>query len=294
MQGKKVKDASIIMAVYNGERTLERALKALLKQDYRGSYEIIAVDDGSSDRSRAILRRLSGGKLKTLFQEHGGVCRARNLAIKNAKYGIVVNMDQDCIAGKKWLKEMVAGFDSEKTGIVSAYGLYGGTSTAFRKKLLEKAGGYDEEYGYYREDTDLSFRIMELGYKFRLLEADYMHDHRESRPEGVLGLAQYVLRRLKYHQNDVLLYRKHPTAVCREFLHIKYGFIIDPVQDFRAATGTWEKGGQFGLSSPRGITFIENRTPLHTLLIIIAGAGYAVAVKLSRLAASLRFRKLLV
>src|SRR3989339_663517 len=97
-----------------------------------------------------------------------------------------------------------------------AYCHYGGTSTGFRKELLEKVGGYDEDYGYYREDTDLSFKIMDLGYEFRLVKADYIHEHKEDRPEGFFGMLGYGMKRLGYHQNDVLLYKKHPTELCRD------------------------------------------------------------------------------
>ena len=288
--------ASVIVATYNGMRTLPRVLDSLLAQEFSGKFEVIVVNDGSTDGTKEFLDKYVQGKknLRVFSQKNSGVCRARNTGIGNAKYEIVVNMDQDCIAKAGWLEKMVRGFTNEKTGIVSAYDFYGGTSTAFRKKLLEKAGGYDEAYRYYREDTDLSFKIMDLGHEFRLVKAPYVHDHRETRPEGIVAFAGHVLQRLYYHENDVLLYKKHPTKVCEEFLHIKYGFLVDPLQDFKVATGLWEKGKKMNLSSPRGITFLENKSPFHTLIIILAGMGYVVAVKLSRLLGSLRFGKLLV
>ena len=291
----KHESASIIMAVYNGAPTVERAIKAMLKQDYKGDYEIIVVDDGSTDGSREIIEKLEkSGKVKIRFLNHGGVCRARNSAIKLAKNNIIINMDQDCIPDKKWLTKMVSGFDSEKVGVVSAYGYYGGTSTGFRKELLDKVGGYDEDYGYYREDTDLSFKIMDRGYEFRLIKADYLHDRKETKPKGITEIIRYSLKRLNYHQNDVLLYKKHPTKTCKEFLHIKHGFLIDPKWDFMTATGTWEKGKKMKLSSPRGIVFMENKSPLHSLLIIAIGITYVLAVKASRFIGSVRFRKLLI
>ncbi len=289
-------NASVVVSTYNNKKTLEKTLDALMRQKFSGKYEVIVVNDGSSDGTKEFLEDYKKGKknLEVIHQPNRGVCAARNAGIRAARHEIVVNMDHDCIAEKDWLGKMVAGFDSEDVGVVSAYDYYGGTSTAFRKDLLEKAGGYDEEYRYYREDTDLSFKIMDLGYKFRLVKAGYIHNHEEVKPGGIAALTRHVLQRLYYHQNDVLLYRKHPTKVCEEFLHIKYGFLVDPVQDFRVATGLWKKGGKLEGSSPRGITFIENRGPLHALFIIIAGIGYVVAVKASRLAGSIRFGKLLI
>ncbi len=289
-------NASIVVATYNNRKTLEKTLDSLLRQNFGGKYEVIVVNDGSRDGTKEFLDSYAKGKntLRVFHQQNLGVCRARNKGIQNARFEIVINMDHDCIAEKGWLRKMVEGFDSEKIGVVSAYDYYGGTSTAFRKDLLEKAGGYDEEYRYYREDTDLSFKIMDLGYKFKLVKAGYLHDHKEAKPGGFIALVRHVLKRLYYHQNDVLLYKKHPTKVCKEFLHIKYGFLVDPVQDFKVATGLWQEGGKFEAGSPRGITFIENKGPFHTLAIFCAGISYVILVKLSRLMGSIRFGKLLV
>lgn len=293
---KKKFNASIVIATYNNRKTLEKVLKAVLSQEFFGKYEVIVVNDGSTDDTKKFLEFFSKGKsnMRIINQSNLGVCKARNNGIKVAKYEIVVNMDHDCIPEKDWLQKLVNGFDSENVGVVSSYGYYGGTSTAFRKELLSKVGGYDEDYKYYREDTDLSFKIMDLGYSFKLVEANYEHDHKEETPKGIIEIGKYVLKRLEYHQNDVLLYKKHPTKVCKDFLHVRFGFIVDPIEDFKVATGLWDKKSDFRLSSPRGITFLENKTILHALLIVFLGSCYVFAVKFSRLIGSIKFGKLLL
>ncbi len=290
-----LEDASIVIATYNNSKTLERVLKSMFELDYPEEYEIIVINDGSTDSTKEMLEKFSGNeKIKVINILHSGVCRARNAGIEAAKYPIIINMDHDCIPGRKWLRQMVEGFDSKEVGVVSAYDYYGGTSTAFRKELLDKVGGYDEEYKYYREDTDLSFKIMDLGYSFKLVKADYIHSHKEVKPKGLIEVIRHILQRLGYHQNDVLLYRKHPTKLAREFLHIKLGFLVNPVWDFKIATGLWQKGAKMRLSSPRGIVFLENKSPLHLGLIVLLGICYVLAVKASRLAGSIRFKKLLI
>ena len=290
-------EASVVMATYRNPVGLEKTLNGLLKQDYSASFEIIVVNDGSPDNTREMLDSKFGKspRIKIIhFEKNLGVCRARNAGIRVAQYPIVINMDHDCIPEKDWLKKMVAGFDSEKVGVVSAYGGFGGTSTGFRKELLEKVGGYDEEYRYYREDTDLTFKIMDLGYDFKLVKSNYLHDHEEVKPKGFQQFFRHVLKRLQYHQNDVLLWKKHPTRVCAEFLHVKFGFLVDPRTDFAVATGLWQKNGKFGLSSPRGIRFVENRSLFHAFVIVLGGLAYVVAVKFSRLIGSIKFKKLLL
>ncbi|MBS3061385.1 MAG: glycosyltransferase family 2 protein [Candidatus Diapherotrites archaeon] len=289
--------ASIVIATLNNAKTLRKTLYNLLNQDFSGDYEIIVVNDGSTDETRNMMHFEFANQTKIRFidfQKNQGVCKSRNAGIRFARFPLVINMDHDCIAEKDWLSKMVAGFDSPEVGVVSAYDYYGGTSTGFRKELLDQVGGYDEEYRYYREDTDLSFKIMELGYKFKLVKAGYLHDHEMVKPNGLINFLKHVWQRLVYHQNDVLLYKKHPSSVCKEFLNIKWGFWIDPWFDFAVATGLWQKKGKFELSSPRGITFLKNSTPLHTILIILGGIAYVIAVKSSRLVGSIRFGKLLL
>jgi len=299
LQKKKLKfpNVSIVIATYNRANTLRKVLLAMLKLDYPARYEIIVVNDGSTDNTKEMLtREFLGNKKITIvnFEKNQGVCKARNEGIKLARYEIVVNMDHDCIPSKTWLRDLIKGFTSKKVGVVSSYGGFGGTSTAFRKELLEKVGGYDEDYRYYREDTDLTFKIIELGYEYKLVKADYFHDHIETKPAGFFGLLKYAFQRLRYHQNDVLLYKKHPNELTRKFLHIRFGFLVDPIYDFKVATGLWKNKGSFELSSPRGIVFIQNKTPLHAFAIVLAGIGYVVAVKLARFWASIKLGKLLI
>lgn len=285
--------ASIVIASYNNSNGLRAVLKSMLKLDYP-KFEIIVVDDASNDSTLEMMKEFSHEKKLRFFrfEKNGGVCRARNKGIKMAKYDFVVNMDHDCSPEKTWLKKIIAGFSEEKIGVVSSFGYYGGTSTAFRKPLLDKVGGYDLDYGYYREDTDLSFKIMDLGYEFKLVKADFFHDHTEAKPKGINEMLKYVHKRLKYHMNDVLLYKKHPTKICKEFLRIKFGFLVDPYADFSVATGLWQ--GKFNLSSPRGLVFLNPKNIFAIPLIIAGGITWVALVKCARLVGSIKHGKLLL
>lgn len=291
----KLPKASIVIATYNGGETLKRVLDGMLKLNYSAGYEVIVVNDGSTDGTRKLMQSFSKEKLIKFidFKENQGVVAARNAGIAKARFEIVVNMDHDCIPEKQWLIEMIKPFCKEKTGIVSGYGKYGGTSTAFRKELLERVGGYDNRYRYFREDTDLSFSIMDLGYDFVQVKRMYKHDHEEIAPKGLLQIAGYVVKRWKHHMNDVLLFKKHPK-LAGEFLDIRFGFLVNPLKDFGVATGGWHKKAEFALSSPRGILFVENKTPVHTVIIILGGIVYMLGVKFYRLLGSIKFGKLLL
>ena len=104
---KNFPNASIIVACYNGEKTIGRVLKAMLSLDYPAEYEIIVVDDASTDGSKKIIEGFAANpKVRaTFFEENRGVCRARNEAISMARFEIVVNMDHDCIPEKESLSD---------------------------------------------------------------------------------------------------------------------------------------------------------------------------------------------
>src|SRR3989344_2105233 len=131
---------SVVIATYNNAKVLRKVLKAMLSLDYTAPYEIIVVSDGSTDGTREIMAEEFGRNKKISFisfEKNQGVCRARNVGIAKASGEIVVNMDHDCVPDRDWLSELVKPFENPKAGAVSGYGGVGGTSTAFRKELLD-------------------------------------------------------------------------------------------------------------------------------------------------------------
>lgn len=293
------KGASIVVATLNGGEPLIKAVKGMLSQDFKGKYEVIVVDDGSFDGKTPQLLKKNfekNPKVKLIFLPRSGVCKARNAGIRAAQYEVVINMDHDDNPEPDWLRIMVGGFDSSRVGAVSAYGHYGGTSTGFRKDVLDHLGGYDEEFFYYREDTDLSFRIMELGLEYRKVDGAKWHGDRTLvTPRGIGKLFAYTRQRLKYHLNDVLLHKKHRSKLCTDFLHVRAGIFVDPVEDFKVATGLWQdENKEPALSSPRGMTFFGGRGFIPFALIVLGGLGYVLAIKMARLAGSVRHGHLLV
>jgi glycosyltransferase involved in cell wall biosynthesis len=282
-------EASIVVATYNRENLLGKVLEAMLDQDYP-KYEVIVVDDGSTDGTSEVAKKYP---VKFFSQPHRGPAAARNLGIKNAAYPVIVVMDDDCLPEKNWLPELMKGFGNENIGIVSSFSYYGGTSTAYLKKAVEEAGYFDENFPLeYREDTDLVFRILDMGYEVKLApRAKFTHLHKK--PAGITEKIRYALRRIWVHHVDPLLYKKHPTRT-REFLDIKLGFIRNPVKDFQVAVGTWGSDKKMKLSSPQGVVLLENTTPIHTIVILLGGVLYVLSVKLVRLYGSIKYRKLLI
>ncbi len=189
---------SVIIPVYNCSRTIAGCLDSLSVQDH-SSYEVIVVDDGSTDGTYKICE--SYPDVRVISVKNGGPSKARNIGVKMAQGEIVAFTDGDCIADRQWLKELekafihseVAGAGGnqksphdetdfgklvqvifEALGIVTYYiqaaNRMGETehnpscNSAYRKRALEEAGGFDETL-WPGEDVDLDFKIRQRGYK---------------------------------------------------------------------------------------------------------------------------------
>lgn len=85
---------SVIIPLYNKEKAIRSTLESVLCQSYP-HFEIIVVDDGSTDSGPALVLSMKEGRIRLIRQENGGPGSARNLGISQAKYEWVVFLDAD-------------------------------------------------------------------------------------------------------------------------------------------------------------------------------------------------------
>jgi GT2 family glycosyltransferase len=197
-------------------------LTALLNQSFT-DFELIIVDDLSSDNTQSIIKRFKDSRVK-LYEnsELLGLSRSRNESIKYAKGKYVFFTDADCRVSMDWLKEGVKSFETIKAVGVEGKTFYvsenyrttrsdsvmdnlsGGKfltcNMAFDKKILEKVGMFDERFTYH-EDRDLALRILKVG---RIVFNEKMivyHQKKNLTPK------QFV-QSGKRPSNRVLLYKK--------------------------------------------------------------------------------------
>ena len=98
---------SIIVTIYNSEKYLKEALDSILNQTYQ-DYEVIMVNDGSTDSSRAIaLSYTSDSRFILIDSPHAGFSQAKNLGLSNAHGDYVIFLDSDDIAQPQWLELLI-------------------------------------------------------------------------------------------------------------------------------------------------------------------------------------------
>lgn len=107
---------SIIIPTYNEERVILNCLNSLQEQGYK-DFEVIVVDDGSTDKTVDHIKIFKTERFKLTFlsQGHKGPGAARNLAAKNASGDILVFLDADMTFDTEFLEELVKPIVSGKT-----------------------------------------------------------------------------------------------------------------------------------------------------------------------------------
>ena len=85
---------SVIIPLYNKAETIGRAIRSVLNQKY-SDFELIVVDDGSTDHGADIVRGFHDPRIRLIQQENGGVSKARNTGIEAAKYDYLTFLDAD-------------------------------------------------------------------------------------------------------------------------------------------------------------------------------------------------------
>jgi cellulose synthase/poly-beta-1,6-N-acetylglucosamine synthase-like glycosyltransferase len=228
---------SVIVPAYQAEGTIGACVRALNAQTLpRDRYEIIVVDDGSTDRTANVARKAGADRVLTV--PHGGPAAARNAGVDAARGEIVLFTDADCEPSPEWLERMVAPLADP--GVTGAKGTYRTRqralmarlvqleyefryermarapridfvdtyAAAYRRAVLLQAGGFDPAFPIpSAEDIDLSFRLAQAGHRLVFVpDAWVWHHHPEH-------LGTYLMRKARYGFWRALLYLRHPDKI---------------------------------------------------------------------------------
>jgi len=229
---------SVIIPAYNAEKTIEKTLNAVLSQKFsKNKFEVIVVDDESTDNTINIIKKFK--KVKLITKKHGGPASSRNLGVKKSKGKIILFTDSDCVPKKNWIKEMIGPFDNKKVAAVAgtyetlnndffmarfagyeiglrhqnmkkldSIDFVGTYNCAFRKSIFLKYGGFNESFKQASgEDPELSFRIRESEKKIVFQPKSIVyHNHPDS-------LTKYLKQKYNRAFWKVLLYSYHPKKM---------------------------------------------------------------------------------
>jgi len=133
---------SVIIPLYNKEKYISETLQSVIAQTYT-TFEVIVVNDGSTDRSMEVVSAISDQRLKIITLENSGVSVARNTGIKAAVYDWVSFLDGDDYWAPNFLEEMVAAiarFPEKKIFAGGRSRIFQGLIERYWKKYLPEDG----------------------------------------------------------------------------------------------------------------------------------------------------------
>lgn len=98
---------SIVVPVYNRPEEIRELLESLERQDFNDPYEVVIVEDGSSESSEDIVRRFQDKlQISYYYKENSGPGDSRNFGMQKAKGNYYIILDSDCILPKQYLTEV--------------------------------------------------------------------------------------------------------------------------------------------------------------------------------------------
>lgn len=205
-------------------------MAALSQSAPRDLYEVIVVDDGSTDATAAIAR--SHG-IRVIPQPPLGMAAARNTGARAARGEILLFLDADCVPALDWVAQMLAPFKDELVaGVKGSYlthqtallprliqaeyedryrrldqegsiDFVDGYSAGYRRSVFLSAGGFDSSL-IAAEDVDLSYRLAKSGRRLVFAPKACVH-HQHGRT-----VQRYIAQKIRYGLWRALVYARHP------------------------------------------------------------------------------------
>jgi GT2 family glycosyltransferase len=223
---------SVVICSYNGASTAESCLRSMERIRYP-EYEVIFVDDGSTDNTQEILKKFPW--VRNIRQKNMGLSYARNVGMNAARGEILVYSDSDCEADEDWLYYLAlamirsphAGMGGpnlipdEGSWVADCVGLSPGGPThvmiddrtaehvpgcnmAYYTRVAKEINGFDSQFRAAGDDVDFIWRLQHAGYTIGFAPAAQVWHYRRNTVKA------YLKQQRGYGTAEALLKYKHP------------------------------------------------------------------------------------
>ena len=223
---------SVVVCSYNGGRTLRECLDSLMRVDFP-DYEVILIDDGSTDETSQIAAEFP--QVVYYYQENQGLSAARNVGANLASGEIVAYTDDDCVAEVHWLRYLVQAMQDQQVEAIGGPNLppptdcwvakciaaspggpshvmlndryaehVPGCNMAFRRNELIALGGFDSQFRQAGDDVDMCWRWIDSGKKIGFAPGAMVWHHRR------ISVRAYMNQQRGYGRSEAMVRMKHP------------------------------------------------------------------------------------
>lgn len=249
---------SIVVPAYNEAANIERTIGSITSATYPGKKEIIIIDDGSTDGTGDIVKRMAKSvkNLRLIKTNHVGKAMAVNAAIRHSKNEVLVILDADTEVNDDAFFQVVQPFSDGKVAAVAStlrvkvtwnpltwfqefeYGIATGWRyavdningscivpgfCAFRKSMIVDVGGMKGDTAV--EDYDICMYLKKAGYKIRMAEKAVAYT---VVPQTLAGL---IRQRIRWNRGTLQTMRKHNDVILNK-KHGAVGLYSVPIQSY--------------------------------------------------------------
>lgn len=215
---------TVVVPVYNAERTITRCIDSILKQTF-DSFVILVINDGSTDNSQSIIEEkyILNPKITIINQVNCGVSHARNVGIKNSKTDYIAFVDSDDYLEPNYLSELMKGFVQKKSVDLSVCGII--------YKLTNENKKSSYKTNYYNNEDFLHFILQDnsaKGYLWNKLWKTKIIKHYRIKFDNSVKVAEDMLFTIRYlaYVREVYVSEVHCYDYCLNENSISDALII--------------------------------------------------------------------
>jgi len=248
---------SVVIPTYNRLNYLGKCLKSLSKQSVGSkSFEVIVVDDGSTDGTAHYLKKINRKNFTFLRQSNKGPAAARNLGVRHAKGNIIAFIDDDCVARRDWIQNIITNFEKykdadsvachtipiykkyfknlekfEKRNLIKNFKVirFSGLepdhrastdNCALKREIFMRLKGFNIAFKYAGEDPDFWYRLLKSGYNIYHVDNIIVYHYQR------MSIKKMIKRSYLFGFADTINYkdhfRKHLYIDLRSVLNFKF------------------------------------------------------------------------
>ncbi len=223
---------SVVVCSYNGSNTLRDCLDSLMRLDYL-EYEVVLVDDGSTDATSQIAKEFP--QVVYQHQENRGLSEARNVGASLCTGEIIAYTDDDCVVDIHWLRYLVQAMQDQQVVAIGGPNLppptdswvakcvaaspggpshvmlddlnaehVPGCNLALVRTELLNLGGFDSQFRQAGDDIDICWRLLDAGKKIGFAPGAMVWHKRRS------SVSAYIKQQQGYGRSEAMVHFKHP------------------------------------------------------------------------------------
>lgn len=226
---KKPIKLSVIIPIYNCDKYISRLIDSILRQDY-DNYEIILMNDGSTDETKEILDKIKNEKFTIVHKNNTGVSDTRNQALKMITGDLITFIDSDDYISDNYFSTIMQIYNENNEPDLINFGFYSEVEDEKFKVLSSDEIKYKNVYYKNKEelnkdlvelwDNTMLYNIWNKVYKTKIIKDNNLTFIKENWGEDVIFNKEYLMLTNTMYNSEYCFYhyiRERKNALTKKF-----------------------------------------------------------------------------